>query len=128
MEETVVSEPFESMTESVSRYGITWHFDEPVPAGQFITGDWWVVGPVTVTGVEPAPGPVTDEMEKVVKSIYGAQATQGDNRMRNGSMIPLKASGRQGYDSRLKNYMPELGVSFPVNLAPGTSQIGRAHV
>ena len=37
------------MVRQVTQYGITWTFDRPVQAGQFVTGDWWVVGPVTVT-------------------------------------------------------------------------------
>jgi len=32
---------------SVSQYGITWTFDKDYPTGQFCTGDYWVVGPVT---------------------------------------------------------------------------------
>jgi len=40
---------------SISQYGITWTFDKDYPTGQFINGDWWVVGPVTVASVSPAP-------------------------------------------------------------------------
>jgi hypothetical protein len=32
---------------SVSQYGITWTLAQPARAGQFINGDWYVVGPVT---------------------------------------------------------------------------------
>lgn len=40
----------------VSQYGITWTFDKPAKTGRFITGDWWVVGPVTIVKITPAPG------------------------------------------------------------------------
>jgi hypothetical protein len=33
---------------SVSQYGITWTFEKPARVGQFVNGDWYVVGPVTV--------------------------------------------------------------------------------
>lgn len=36
---------------SVSQYGITWTFSEDRPVGQFVNGDWWVVGPVTITAI-----------------------------------------------------------------------------
>ncbi|MHC4400032.1 MAG: hypothetical protein ACYTG0_10155 [Planctomycetota bacterium] len=41
--------------ESVSQHGITWTFEKPTPAGRFITGDWYVVGPVTVVKITPEP-------------------------------------------------------------------------
>src|ERR1035437_3947073 len=42
---------------SVSQYGITWTFDKTTPVGQFITGDYYVVGAVTITTIDPAPKP-----------------------------------------------------------------------
>src|ERR1035437_8629831 len=43
------------LKESVSQYGITWTFEKPARVGQFITGDWYVVGPVTVKAIDPKP-------------------------------------------------------------------------
>ncbi|WP_434417247.1 hypothetical protein [Nannocystis pusilla] len=74
---------------SVTQYGITWTFDAPRPVGQFVTGDWWVVGPVTIVSVDPAPA-------------------EG----RNGSM--LDPVGSQDYDSRAGNHADGLRVSFPL--------------
>lgn len=45
--------PAEVVT-SVSRFGVTWTFDRPVEAGRFANGDWWVLGPVTLTEISPA--------------------------------------------------------------------------
>ena len=47
----------EVKVQQLTQYGITWTFDRPVQAGQFINGDWWVIGPVTVTSITPMPGP-----------------------------------------------------------------------
>ena len=114
--------------DNVSQYGITWKFDKAYPVGQFITGDWWVVGPVTVVSVTPAPGPApADESVTAQKSRYGATALRDDKQMRNGSMIitgsdPVETAkhqtgfGNQGYDSRGVNYSPELSVKFPLQL------------
>jgi hypothetical protein len=111
------------MRSEISQYGITWKFDKEYPTGQFVTGDWWVVGPVQVVGVEPAPGPAKTEAHADVKSIYGAQAMVDDARMRNGSMIVLKPGGAQGYDSRLKNFDPKLSITFPLALETNRSLI-----
>src|ERR1035441_549663 len=40
---------------SVSQYGITWTFEQPAPTGHFVNGDFYVVGPVTITGIDPRP-------------------------------------------------------------------------
>ena len=39
---------------SVSQYGMTWTFDKPARVGQFVNGDFYVVGPVTVTESPPS--------------------------------------------------------------------------
>ena len=38
---------------SITKDGITWTFSEPVPVGQFVNGDYFVVGPVTITAIDP---------------------------------------------------------------------------
>lgn len=83
--------PEGTMMASVSQYGVTWTFDKEYPCGQFATGDWWCVGPVTVQSVSPAP---TGE--------------------RNGSMI--NPVGDQAYDARAGAYDGTKGVAFPLTL------------
>lgn len=116
--------------QQISQYGITWTFDRAYPAGRFVTGDWWVVGPVTVVSVGPAPGPAAAEAgTSVSRSRYGAEALRDDARMRNGSMIvtdaaPAAPAGKnQGYDSRVLNYDPALSVAFPCRLEVDRSLI-----
>jgi hypothetical protein len=43
------------LKESVSEYGITWTFEQPARIGQFINGDYYVVGPATIVKINPAP-------------------------------------------------------------------------
>jgi hypothetical protein len=108
----------------VSQYGITWKFDKPAKTGQFITGDWWVVGPVTVASVTPAPGPVPAESnEEMKKNRWGDTSLRRDYTMRNGSMVVLKASMSQGYDSRSGTYDAPSSIAFPYALAAGRSLI-----
>jgi hypothetical protein len=122
-------------TSQVSQYGVTWTFDRPRETGRFVTGDYWVLGPVTIVSVSPKPGPSADTSPAVeaTKSRYGAAALVDDRRMRNGSMIvagpsprgPKNSTGfdQQGYDSRAINYEPSLSQAFPLLLNPGTSLI-----
>jgi hypothetical protein len=88
---------------SVAQYGITWTFDREAPCGQFVNGDWYVVGQVNVIAIEPAPA-------------------QG----RNGSVLNLRSgSGRTGFDSRLSSgrYSSAYDVFPPVKLKPGDALV-----
>lgn len=108
----------------VSQYGITWKFSEPREVGRFVNGDWWVIGPVTIVSVTPQPGPAPKEtVTEAKKGRFGDTALQNDNRMRNGSMVVVKGSGRQGYDSRVKNYDPAMSIQFPYTLKANESLI-----
>ena len=89
----------------LSQYGITWTFAEPVQAGRYVTGDWWVVGPVTVSAVTPVPAPG-----------------------RNGSVVDPPAGDKHGYDERIPGYDAALAVVFPLSLAPGRSLVSTASV
>jgi len=120
----------------VTQYGITWTFDRACQVGRFVTGDYWVVGPVTVTGVSPASGPSSDTaVEAGDKSRYGATALVDDKRMRNGSMVVTgqihdakNSTGfdQQGYDSRSPNYASELSIAFPYKLETDRTLISTA--
>jgi hypothetical protein len=77
------------LVSSITQYGITWTFDGEYPAGQFVTGDWWVVGPLNV--VEISPAPTSD---------------------RNGSM--LDPVGAQAYDARAGEYDGSKAVTAPL--------------
>jgi hypothetical protein len=86
---------------SVSQYGITWTFEEAVPVGQFVTGDYYVVGPVKVTGIDPKPA---------------------DGR--NGSCLNVSAViERVGFDDRIVHgrYDGNLFLAPPIDLKPGDS-------
>src|SRR5690606_4751330 len=68
----------------ISQFGITWTFDKEYPVGRFANDDWWVVGPVTIVGIDPP-------------------STSG-GRVTNGSMLdPDPRDSRQGYDSSTSN-------------------------
>lgn len=102
---------------SITQYGITWTFDKAYPSGQFVTGDYWVIGPVVVTGIS----------NSLNEERFTAQPGQ------NGSMLNPAATGAQGYDNRLKNYKAALNAGLidgkpispeqPLNIENGSSLI-----
>lgn len=94
-----------SAQESLTQYGITWTFAEPARIGRFVTGDWWVVGPVTVRRVSPEP--TTD---------------------RHGSVVNPAAGDKQGYDSRMAHFDASLRASFPLMLNPGDALVSTISV
>jgi len=96
---------------SISKDGITWTFSQAVPVGQFVNGDYYVVGPVTVTAIDPAP---------TTSSPY-----------ENGSVKNLPtANSKSGFDSRLNDgtdeswwFDPSVRVYPPISLNPGDSLV-----
>ncbi|MGA8221359.1 MAG: hypothetical protein WB780_06850 [Candidatus Acidiferrales bacterium] len=94
---------------SITKDGITWTFSQPVPVGQFVNGDYYVVGPVTITAINPPP---------TTSSPYI-----------NGSVVNLPtANGKSGFDSRLNDGTDEswwfdatLRSYPPISLKPGDS-------
>lgn len=107
---------------TISQYDITWELAESATAGQFVTGDWWVLGPVKVKSVSPEPQ-AGEAASEEVKSRYGATSMVDDSRMRNGSMVLDELVKGQGYDSRLKNYDGAVSAGYPLELQPGQSLI-----
>ena len=85
--------------DSISQHGITWTFEKPRPAGRFVNGDWWVIGPVTVTKIDPA-----------------------FDGTKNGSTVDVIAN-EQGYDARGACYKKPQTISTPLTVVPGTSLI-----
>ncbi len=110
------------LKESVSQYGISWTFDQPARVGQFVNGDWYVVGPVTIKAITPKPlyGAEIPEIELDHMDLE-RPATQ---RVRNGFMLNPPAAMRVSYDSGVRNWFdPSLIQRLPVSMRPGDSLV-----
>ncbi len=107
----------------ISQYGITWEFDKPMQTGQFITGDWWVIGPVTIIKITPAPGAVASGNSNIRINHWNDTSLKPDTAMRNGSMIVLKAGYKQSYDSRAGSFDAAGSVKLPLKLETNLSLI-----
>ena len=108
--------PSSEYRREISQYGITWTFDRPVKAGQFVTGDWWVQGPVTVVNITPAPGPVEEDNVELRVNRWNDTSLKNDTTMRNGSMIVFGVGTKHGYDSRASGYSEKESVKLPLEL------------
>ena len=92
-------------TSQLTQYGITWKFDSPVPYGQFLNGDYWVIGPVSIWQITPS-------------------SVEMGERTMHGSMInpsPDVHGLNHGYDSAMYGkyggnyYKPGLNVALNVS-------------
>jgi hypothetical protein len=110
------------LKESVSEFGMTWHFDKSARVGQFVNGDWYVVGPVTVTAIDPAPVYGTNIPLRELDSMDKERAAE--QRVRNGFMTNPPAQMRMAYDSGIRNWWdPSLLQKLPAMMNPGDSLV-----
>ena len=110
------------LTDSATQYGITWKFDKPARIGQFINGDYYVVGPVTVLDITPKPllgrEVPSEELDKNVNERAGGKL------IRNGTMLNPPAKREMSYDSGIRNWFnPALVTNVPYRLKPSDSLV-----
>ncbi|MCZ7648248.1 MAG: sigma-70 family RNA polymerase sigma factor [Planctomycetota bacterium] len=90
------SRPVLPLVQSIQRFGITWRLDRPAPVGYFVNGDPYVVGPVTIVSVEPAPH----------DGLHGSMKNPG-------------APDRFALHREVRGYEAERAAEFPLELKPG---------
>lgn len=110
--------------DEISQHGITWTFSTTVTYGQFCNGDYWVVGPVTITAITPAT-----QVVETSRTINGT--------MVNPSVIEDTGGGAfQGFDSRLLSIYStgsysdslNIGTQLPYVAATGSSIVSMVSV
>jgi len=70
---------------SITKDGVTWTFAQPILAGQFVNGDYFVVGPATVTAIDPPPMNAAPYLNGSVVNLPTADAKSGfDQRYNDG--------------------------------------------
>lgn len=85
-------------TNSINQYGVTWTFDKSYEFGTFANGDYWVVGPVTITNIKP--------------EFTGTRA---------GWEVNPTSDGSQGFDTNAGNFSAGLVPSLPYVASGGQS-------
>ncbi|MEK7414626.1 MAG: LamG-like jellyroll fold domain-containing protein [Planctomycetota bacterium] len=114
-----------TLTDTVSQYGITWHFSEKVRVGRFITNDYYVVGPCTVVAIDPKPlwGDEVKDPWYFPSSIK--EKLKPNELARNGSMVNPANNNQAAFDSRIvdERYDAKQFARLPIQLKPGSSLI-----
>lgn len=88
---------------SVTKDDVTWTFDRPARVGRFVNGDFYVVGPVAVTKIDPPP--LWGEEVKVVSDYETQKRVKKEELIRNGSLLsPVPELALTGFDSRSRNF------------------------
>lgn len=96
---------------SITKDGITWTFNASVPIGQFVNGDYYVVGPVTITSIAPQPTTSSPYLNGSVKNLPTGNGKSGfDSRLNDG------ADQSWWFDASLRSYPP-------INLKPGDALV-----
>ena len=111
------------LRKETTQYGITWEFERPKQTGQFITGDWWVVGPVSIVKITPGPLPVSADNSKISINHWNDTSLKTDTTMRNGSAVVLKTGQTQSYDSRGGAFDLNGCITLPYKLETNLSLI-----
>ncbi len=94
---TTGKEPVRESPYKISQFGITWFFDKEYDYGQYANGDYWIVGPVQIVGIDPP-------------------SLEVENRMINGSMTNVDPENwrTQGFcDGMEIDYDPSRNCARP---------------
>ena len=107
------SGPAPTTASAVSIDGITYTFSASRPVGQFVTGDWWVDGPVTITAMSPA----------FSAGNHGWQVNPNliDNKLTYGGVCVDDDCGSQSLDSQAFHYTAPPALPYTAN--PGESVV-----
>ena len=142
-----------ALVDKVTKDSITWFFEKPARVGQFVTGDWYVLGPVTVRTIDPAPlfgkdvladaewtavgGNRYEAADKTEREAFGGESPRvrgaekerllaNPDYCRNGSVLNLKPTlNASGFDSRVRHeiYDPKLTAHLPIAMQPGDTLV-----
>lgn len=100
-----------SVTDPVTN--ITWTFDDDYEVGQYVTGEYFVVGSPTITAISPRPNAVANEDGSMLNPTYfsGSQGYGADVGLHQGTHY-------LGYNSG-----NNVANSLPLQLAPNDSLV-----
>ena len=101
-------------TATLTKNDVTWTFSESKQVGQYANGDWWVVGPVTITAVTP------NTIRTTGSERHGMMVNPGNGDYTGSGVTPW-----HGFDSRIQwhEYKPTLNVTLPYTAAVNSSLV-----
>ncbi len=99
------SDAAQDMAASVSQHGITWYFDQEYRVGRYANGDWWVLGPVTITRISPES---VDFNGRIINGTQVNPLADGGGR----NQIGYDSDGQMGYVEELNRAPSRTGESL----------------
>ena len=112
-------------TNAISQDGITWHFDQAYTYGTYVNGDYWVLGPVTITRITPDYGVFNGYTD--TNGIW--QVYSPARHMHGWEINPHKVvvdGETQGYDSLLPSFSADKIPSLPVTITEHNTSVVKA--
>ena len=103
---------------SISQYGITWTFSAARPVGQYANGDYWVLGPVTITSITPAASGGLNGWEVNPPLAGNSTTTSGLQFADEGA-----TGGKQAFDKDGSYYSSSLMPTLPYTANGGQSLV-----
>lgn len=104
--------------------GVTYNFASSVQVGQYANGEWWAVGPVTITSITPAAAVVSGTFDTSGGTAYS-------NRNVNGTMVNpgnrsfVGGSTAANYDGVLTQGFDSLGTPGSAPTLPYNSSLDK---
>lgn len=120
-----VGRPRHQLAREVSSHGVTFAFAAARPVGRYANGDWWVLGPVSITSIAPGSmlhnGLNGDGTAYANRVVHGAMLNPGNRLFAAGGTLENNASNTaQGYDS-IGSDKPRVPYSASANIDPGAT-------
>ncbi|MFY9342058.1 MAG: hypothetical protein WAT39_06200 [Planctomycetota bacterium] len=106
-----------TLVTALSQHGITFQFASPVPAGQFVNGDWFVLGPAVLVGTTPPC------IEVAGRVLHGAMLDPDASTRAHGYDKALYGPGNEWLYSDTRNVARWLSPARPRVLQPNQSLV-----
>lgn len=121
-----------AVVQQITTSGVAFNFAASRPAGRYANGDWWVLGPVTITSVTPQSstmdGTRADGSSYTGRAINGTMVNPGNRSFAVGGLTIHNAGSnsganvQQGMDS-LTGSIGYRGYSAALNVDPGATGV-----
>lgn len=118
------------VAESLAILGVTFVFAAPRPVGQYANGDWWVLGPVSITAITPASTVQASGIDGngtafTNRRVHGTVLNPGNRSYAPGRLTANNTSNgtRQGFDTLAVGVSSLLQYDATVNVDPGATGV-----
>lgn len=117
------------VAESLAVLGVTFAFAAPRPVGQYANGDWWVLGPVTITSITPvctvqASGTDGTGTPYTNRVMHGTMLNPGNRSFATGGLSANNTSNSlQSYDTLAVGVSSMLPYNAAHNVDPGATGV-----